>query len=201
MLSISCRLVDEVVGNTPEQGGGRESDEDEDEDEYEAVDETDTDRRQIMTDAMGDKELDSLKIQGQLTDFWGSTRKQKEKDNKKKKAPIDDSDATEDDSDDAAETLKKMGLSIEAEISGGAASPTSKAGTSMQRTGKTMSSAGHQIGAPTVPAGGEWACQKCTLYVLHNSGVLFSYCSLPHSINSKPLGLLCEVCGSERKDE
>jgi hypothetical protein len=106
----------------------------------------------MMADAMGDKELASLKTQARLDDFWLDNGKKKST----QKVP-NDPDEMGNGSEEAEETLKKFGLSLEENV-------RDSMTESLQRRKSSMSSIGRRKESTAVPeAEGEWACKTCTL--------------------------------------
>lgn len=146
------------VGKTPQGADSRrESDEDQTGDEdYDFPVETDAERRRMMADAMGDTELASLKTRARLEDFWLDKGKRKGT-----QKLTNDPDEMEDGSEEARETLKKFGLSLEENVRDLATSSTTE---SLQRKKSSMSSIGRRKESTAVPeTEGEWACKTCTL--------------------------------------
>jgi hypothetical protein len=149
------------VGKAPKEANNHgASDEDKTDDEdYDFPVETDADRRRMMADAMGDKELASLKMQARLDDFWLDEGKRKDT-----QKAINNPDETADGSEDAEETLKKFGLSPEENVRDRSYLPTSSMTESLQKMKPRISLIGRRKESTAVPeAEGEWACKTCTL--------------------------------------
>jgi len=113
----------------------------------------------MMVDAMGDKELASLKSRARLEDFWLDKGK-----GKGTQKLSNDPDEMGDGSEEAEETLKKFGLSLEENVRDRSCLPTYSTTESSSKTEPRMSSIGRPKESTAVPeAGGEWACKTCTL--------------------------------------
>lgn len=128
--------LDQSIATTP----GDEPDVTEDE-EYEVLEETDAERRRMMSEAMDKKELDSMKTQTQLKDFWVYKRQ-----------PVGSSKEIidlSDEEDNPQEILKRLELLTEKEVD----EQLSHLSKETEPPNK----------AETDISSGEWACYACTL--------------------------------------
>ncbi|PVG04246.1 WLM-domain-containing protein [Serendipita vermifera] len=185
VAAIEARLKKQQAHEIPAQEVKDESSSDEDQKGFTPTPEDDTDRKRIMKETMKDTELSTLKNQGLITDFWkiaGSSSSTRKNNQDIPMIDISDDEDAGSSEKDAIALLKKLGLNLEEDgdedetLNQAQQQPYTSGGPDTSPEEALRGENGHDQGQS-----GTWACQACTF------------------LNSKPLGLQCEVCGTLRQ--
>ena len=147
------------------ESDGSTTETDDDLDDIEIPLETDADRLRLIKTAAGDHDT-SLRTQSHLTDFWTGRGKSPAKKGKAEAAVIvvsDDEEIETEDEDEAFETLKKLGLSVQEETDDNPKLPSDNRALETPGPSKRTPLELEQGGDQTDTIEGRWTCTACTL--------------------------------------